>query len=351
MVNSILPYLGAGKVEPPSAEAVPICSPGYNGTDLDITYVPAAQIVRAFDGGGTSPERQITLKCYQQIIVSVSNGAIYRSNGERISESFYMLGADESVPLDRSFVEFSDSDVDYIVCFNAGWRNYYHWTIQCAFSAFLFNRIHLARPHFIFPRVGRNAQALLECVGCQPDQTTFLAKDSIANISRAWTSNAAYRDFVYTPSALLADFSSAVTSSLLKLYKPSPQKIYISRRDSSNRVMQNEADVEKWMEQHGFQVFRLSGLSLEDQVLLFHSASTIVAPHGAGLTNIVYCKPGTTVHELVSEGYTNPCFARIGQMMMLRYNVHVFAGLTASSHRERVWNVDLKYLSNLLTGG
>ena len=47
----------------------------------------------------------------------------------------------------------------------------------------------------------------------------------------------------------------------------------------------------------------LETLSVEQQVMLFAHASVIVAPHGAGLTNTVFCAPGTHVMELVSPHY------------------------------------------------
>ena len=42
----------------------------------------------------------------------------------------------------------------------------------------------------------------------------------------------------------------------------------------------------------------LEDLEFRDQVALFRDAETVVAPHGGGLTNLVFCDPGTKVIEL-----------------------------------------------------
>ena len=42
-----------------------------------------------------------------------------------------------------------------------------------------------------------------------------------------------------------------------------------------------------------------------ETMLLFHRASLIIAPHGAGLSNILFAKPGTSVIELHCIGAKN----------------------------------------------
>jgi hypothetical protein len=54
----------------------------------------------------------------------------------------------------------------------------------------------------------------------------------------------------------------------------------------------------------------------------FHNAIIIVAPHGAGESNIVYSQPGTVLIEglcFVKESKINPCFQRTAYSLGLRY--------------------------------
>jgi capsular polysaccharide biosynthesis protein len=66
------------------------------------------------------------------------------------------------------------------------------------------------------------------------------------------------------------------------------RKIYISRRFADTRNLLNEAEVRSLVESRGFESFVLEDMSVADQIRLFAEAETIVAPHGAGLTNMIY---------------------------------------------------------------
>lgn len=76
------------------------------------------------------------------------------------------------------------------------------------------------------------------------------------------------------------------------------KKVFISRSDTSNRQITNEDEIFALFEHYGFQRYSLSDLSIIEQAALFNRANIIVATHGAGLTNLIFCKPNTTVIEM-----------------------------------------------------
>jgi capsular polysaccharide biosynthesis protein len=82
----------------------------------------------------------------------------------------------------------------------------------------------------------------------------------------------------------------------------------------------NENEVFNVLEKYGFKKVKLSTLSFIEKIQLFQSAKVIVSPHGAGLTNIVFCNPATKVIELFPPTYLVPCFFIISQHMDLRYD-------------------------------
>lgn len=43
----------------------------------------------------------------------------------------------------------------------------------------------------------------------------------------------------------------------------------------------------------------LEGLSVGDQISLFVNATIIVAPHGAGMTNMIWARPGQPIRSVV----------------------------------------------------
>ncbi|ABI57710.1 glycosyltransferase family 61 protein [Alkalilimnicola ehrlichii MLHE-1] len=98
------------------------------------------------------------------------------------------------------------------------------------------------------------------------------------------------------------------------------RRIYLSRRDAPRRQAANEAAVERLLvDESGFESHQCSGLSVPRQQALFADAEVIVAPHGAALTNLVWCRPGTRVVELVPEGHRNPCFRDLAAQSGLDY--------------------------------
>lgn len=79
---------------------------------------------------------------------------------------------------------------------------------------------------------------------------------------------------------------------------PGATKIYISRQAAATRKPTNEREIIAQLQTRGFTAVELEKLSLPEQISLFGDARVIVAPHGAGLTNVVYCAPGAKVVEL-----------------------------------------------------
>jgi len=58
---------------------------------------------------------------------------------------------------------------------------------------------------------------------------------------------------------------------------------------------------------------------LREQIDCVQSAKAIVAPHGAGLTNLAWANRGTKVVELFSREYTTACYWLIADMLGLDY--------------------------------
>lgn len=84
-----------------------------------------------------------------------------------------------------------------------------------------------------------------------------------------------------------------------------PERIYISRNKARYRRVLNEEEVVEQLSQHGFVRIFLETLPLAEQIALFFHAKVIISPHGSGLTNTVFCRPGTKVLEFVSPHYVS----------------------------------------------
>ena len=86
-------------------------------------------------------------------------------------------------------------------------------------------------------------------------------------------------------------------ASLLKKDSNLPKLIYVSRQQEKRRrrrVVNNDA-LEKCLKRYGFETIFCENLSFEEQMNLFYNADFVLGPHGAGLTNIVFCRPQTKI--------------------------------------------------------
>ncbi len=94
----------------------------------------------------------------------------------------------------------------------------------------------------------------------------------------------------------------------------SEQRIYISRRDAGSRLFPNESEIQTVLSNHNFRIVELGRMSVAEQIALFSQASVVVAPHGAGLSNLVFSPPGTRVLEMLSADYFNVCYWALCQL-------------------------------------
>ena len=92
-------------------------------------------------------------------------------------------------------------------------------------------------------------------------------------------------------------------------HAPAPRRrVYVSRRGAARRRLLNEDAVWALLAPHGFERVLMEELSFEAQVDLMRETRVLVAPHGAGLTNMVFCAPGTQVVEIADLAFPNPNF-------------------------------------------
>lgn len=67
-------------------------------------------------------------------------------------------------------------------------------------------------------------------------------------------------------------------------------KIFVSRKDASKRVLANEDEVFSLLEPLGYVRIETARMSFADQVSYFRGASKIIGVFGASLTNLIFCR-------------------------------------------------------------
>jgi capsular polysaccharide biosynthesis protein len=81
----------------------------------------------------------------------------------------------------------------------------------------------------------------------------------------------------------------------------------------------NEAEVILFLQQFGFTVLSLETLSVRQQAYYMANTKVIISPHGAALTNLVFCSPGTQVIEFLMPNWTLSCYWELSNIVGCDY--------------------------------
>jgi len=108
------------------------------------------------------------------------------------------------------------------------------------------------------------------------------------------------------------------------------KKFFISRQNCGARNLINESDVAKKLKEYGYKMVDLNDMDILKQIRIFSRADTIISPTGSGLTNMVFCNPGTKIIEIspvYNFDYENSLkfrFSQIANFLNLEYH-RIFA--------------------------
>jgi hypothetical protein len=122
---------------------------------------------------------------------------------------------------------------------------------------------------------------------------------------------------------IVRDFSHYLRSIVPEAAPPDPSAsglLYVSRNESSMRRLLNEETILPALRDLGFEIIRPGEMPLAAQIEKFRKARVVLAPHGAGLTNILFCRPGATLIEIFPRGGVHgSMFMRIASQRDLDY--------------------------------
>lgn len=83
------------------------------------------------------------------------------------------------------------------------------------------------------------------------------------------------------------------------------ERIYVSRKNATQRKIANEEEVVIALTKYNFTILNTEKYTFLEQVSIFSNAKYVASIHGAGLANMLFMPPGSTVFELIKRK-TNP---------------------------------------------
>ena len=134
--------------------------------------------------------------------------------------------------------------------------------------------------------------------------------------------------------------------------KKSKNKIYIDRGEANNksqfqRYISNEDEVKKYLLKKNFISVKLHEIKFKEQIDLFYNAECIVGLHGAGLSNVVFCKSGTRVIELKST-YAGPMYESLAKKNDLNYTSMTVEAKQSSPNQQGHIHIPISSLNTIL---
>jgi len=94
--------------------------------------------------------------------------------------------------------------------------------------------------------------------------------------------------------------------------------VFVSRA-GTQRAPKCAAEVEEIAGNLGYRVIRLHEVPWREQLSAFAGARRVVAQHGAGLANLVMCREGTEVIEIMDPNYASPLYEVLSDQLHLAY--------------------------------
>jgi hypothetical protein len=196
-------------------------------------------------------------------------------------------------------------------------HNFYHWMIDILPRLAALRRLGVEADYYLIDCLSPFQQSVLASLGIasrqliQPHCRLLLEADELIVPS------------LPTP-ACIRELGRMLAEGLGVVGRGS-RRIYISRRKTGTRTIQNEDELERLLESFGFETHYMETYPLAKQGQILADAEIVVAPHGAGLANLLFARPGAQVIEIVPAGrYNATCYPEKSRILGLRHQL-IFA--------------------------
>ena len=197
-------------------------------------------------------------------------------------------------------------------------HNYYHWLLEAVPRLDLYARSGLPIDRFYAPINSRFQRETLALLGIPREQIVPATRHTHLAPARLVVSS-----FHGSLSRVKTDFLFRRLTAHVGLWAGPSPRIFISRGSRGVRSIVNEREVLRVLRPLGFERLRLEGMPLAKQIAVFSRAECVVGPHGAGLTNLTFCRPGTKVVEIGTPYRPWTCFYEIAHHRGLDYHLHM----------------------------
>ncbi len=219
--------------------------------------------------------------------------------------------------------------------------NYYHELIDTFGSMLFYVELGMDIP-IVIPKPMDRFLPLFRGIGIDPDRIRTYNECADVRFERL-----IYADRVPIGSLLNSFLRKAADGLSSKANANS--HIYISRKKVAHRRLANEEEVETVLLSMGFDVLVFEDMPIAEQIQRMRDARIVVAPHGAGLANMMFSEPGTVIVEFIPADYRAGLFCYMADACG-----HVYVPLVGSSfatigNQFSGWEVDIGMVADVIS--
>lgn len=336
----------------------PVLVPAWEpeiAVSADVT--DATTVIRFVDqirGAYTAPG--ISFSPAEPLTVMGKHFAVISQRSGLVAQSIHTIPAirwHQAFALVRQVQLYIDNDDVGLVAASSGSHNYYHWLAETVGAAIMHRVLHPdgAVP-LILPTITKAWQRETLGMFDIDNRIIEVGINDAAVFDAAILTNVTARDYGIMPHpAILRQFAAQLAGG--KVASSGADLIYLARLDAGDRRrMTNESELCTMLERRGFRIIVPSEYSVAEQAGFLREAKIVVAPHGAALGNLLYCRgsaAGPCVIELQHEAYLSRIYAKLCQAKSLDYSTVISARDNVTDHHHSsTWVADMGLIEVML---
>jgi hypothetical protein len=236
---------------------------------------------------------------------------------------------------------------EHFVGMCAPWKNYSHWMCEVLPRLVVYLQMRKARPglKLILPQfpAGSFQDETLQLLGIDEASIHRIAPKGFDGFRQLF---AVFGIDLFAVSPLVAHAAWMLGSAWAartpeRELPPASERIYIHRRSDMARKVGNFDEIAPVLAAFGFRIVEFEDASLFEQIALMRGARVVIAEHGAGAANCMFCQPGAVLVELFNPACVQPAHWSLASRCGVGYGFMVGTHDGGPDGRARLdWNSD-----------
>jgi len=248
--------------------------------------------------------------------------------------------------LDKLFeLPLTEIDEPVALICNSNWRNYWHWHTQTLPNIALLRQVGLypGNVKLLGCKLSEWRETSLSLLDVQFADAIRDNEPRVFKVRELYYPSFLDKTNMWLQSPVLLNTYQALAAEAQRRVPPQgePERIYVSRLDSKRRRLLNEAALSDALERLGFVTIIPGEFDYLQQVTMMRNARVIVAPHGAGLTNLAFAaKSGVVIEAVPNYWYAEE---KAAFRVLAQLAGHRYCAIVAHDTNPHTmdWNIDV----------